>query len=66
MTSVEQQYREGISSKLELTVMSWNILAHIHTHWDTELHTGESTDGARGMVKQTSRAEKAFHGEGTT
>jgi endonuclease/exonuclease/phosphatase family metal-dependent hydrolase len=23
-----------------LTVVTWNCLAHIHTHWDTELHQG--------------------------
>mmetsp|Transcript_3071 Transcript_3071/g.11908 ORF Transcript_3071/g.11908 Transcript_3071/m.11908 type:complete len:300 (-) Transcript_3071:212-1111(-) len=35
-----QALREDVSFQPELTVVSWNILAHIHTVWDFERHGG--------------------------
>jgi len=52
---------EDTSGKLELTVLCWNVLAHIHTHRDTELHTGEASSSGSEICLETPAQMRARH-----
>jgi endonuclease/exonuclease/phosphatase family metal-dependent hydrolase len=57
MTTTEQMLREDISGSVEIKIVCWNILAHIHTHWDTPLHTG-SSEACRCLETDVQRARR--------
>lgn len=51
-------FEKDMPEELSLKVLSWNILAHIHTHWDAALHTGSQQ--ARKCL-ETQEQAKARH-----